>query len=237
MQIIKLNANRRTEHGKGGAGRIRKGGKVPAIAYGKDLAALALTVQPDQLKSVLSSEHGRNTVVELDVDGGDKITAMLYDYQYHPVSREFLHADFRQIKLDKPVDVEVTLELTGKAAGVVLGGTLRQVFRKLPLRALPEKIPVKIVYDVTELGLDGHVPARDIKLPEGVEVRLPPERTVVSIVKEKKETEEEAAPAGAAPAAAAAGKAAPAAAGGKAAPAAAAPAGKGGGKADAGGKK
>src|SRR5262249_40815234 len=159
---------------KGGARRVRTTGKIPAIAYGKELAALSLSVRPDQLKSVLSSEHGRNTVVELDVEGGNKITAMLVDYQYHPVTREFLHADFRQIHLDKTVDVEITLEVTGKAAGVVLGGTLRQVFRKLPIRCVPEKIPVKVTYDVTELGLDGHVAARDIKLPEGVEVRLPP---------------------------------------------------------------
>jgi len=213
---------------------VRTTGKIPAIAYGKELAALSLSVRPDQLKSVLSSEHGRNSVVELDVEGGNKITAMLVDYQYHPLTREFLHADFRQIHLDKTVDVEVTLELTGKAAGVVLGGTLRQVFRKLPIRCVPEKIPVKVTYDVTELGLDGHVAARDIKLPEGVEVRLPPERTVISVVKEKKETEEETTTAAAAPAAAA-GKAAPAA-GGKAAPAAAAAPAKGG-KAEAGAKK
>ncbi|MFZ5890347.1 MAG: 50S ribosomal protein L25 [Myxococcota bacterium] len=209
MQIIKINATRRESNGKGGARRVRGTGKIPAVAYGKELKAEALSIAPAELGRVLASEHGRNTVLELDVEGGAKITALLREYQHHPVTREYLHADFQQIHLDKEVDVDVTLEVTGKAAGVVLGGTLRQVFRKLPIRCLPEKIPVKISHDVTALGLDGHVATRDLALPEGVKVRLAPERTLVAIVKEKQAPEEEAAaaPAAAAAAPAAAGKA------------------------------
>ncbi|HET9956312.1 MAG TPA: 50S ribosomal protein L25 [Polyangiaceae bacterium] len=211
MEIIKIDASRRNDKGKSEARRLRNAGKIPAVAYGKDLAAQSLAIAPSALTKVLNSVHGRNTVVELDVDGQSKVTALVRDYQYHPVSREFLHADFIQISLDQEVDVEVALELTGKAQGVVLGGTLRQVFRSVPVRCLPEKIPVKLVHDITALGLDGHVAAKDLVLPEGVKVRLAPERTLVSIVKEKIEREEEVAKPGAAPAAApaAAGKAEP----------------------------
>lgn len=208
MEIIKINASRRESNGKGGARRVRNTGKIPAVAYGKELAAQALAIAPEELGRVLSSAHGRNSVLELDVEGAQKITALLREYQHHPVTREYLHADFQQIHLDKEVDVDVTLEVTGKAAGIVLGGTLRQVFRKLPIRCLPDKIPVKITHDVTALGLDGHVAVRDLGLPEGVTVRLPAERTLIAIVKEKQAPEEEAAAGGAAaPAAAPAGKA------------------------------
>jgi large subunit ribosomal protein L25 len=93
---------------------------------------------------------------------------------------------------------------------VVKGGILRQVFRKIPVRCLPNLIPVKIVHDVTALELDGHVAAKDLALPEGVSVRLPPAQTVIAVVTEKQapdEAEEEAkaAAAAAAPAAGAAG--------------------------------
>jgi large subunit ribosomal protein L25 len=132
----------------------------------------------------------------------------LADYQYHPVTRELLHADFFKISMDQPVDVDVPFELTGKAAGVIVGGILRQVYRKLPLRCLPTKIPAKITHDVTALELDDHVHASDLALPEGVSVRLPPEQTVAGVVTEKKRgLEEEPAP-GAAAAAAAPGAAA-----------------------------
>jgi large subunit ribosomal protein L25 len=210
METIKVVASRRSDSGKGAAHRLRATGKIPAVAYGKQLPAQALAVSPDALKAVFASAYGNNNVIELDVEGKDKITVLLRDYQYHPVSRALLHADFVQVHLDQPVDVEVPLELTGKPQGVIKGGTLRQVFRKLPIRALPSNIPVKIVHDVTTLDLDGHVAPKDLSLPEGVAVRLPPEQTVAAIVHEVVR-EEEAAPAAAAAApAAGAAAAAPA---------------------------
>ncbi|HEY8944661.1 MAG TPA: 50S ribosomal protein L25 [Polyangiaceae bacterium] len=209
MQKILINAAPRVDTGKGAASRLRRTGKIPAIAYGKNLPAQSLSVSPGQLGQVFASAHGRNTVIELDVEGKDKLTVLLCDFQHHPITREYLHADFFQIQLDQEVDVDVPLELTGKPQGVVLGGTLRQVFRKLPVRCLPEQIPVKLVHDVTSLGLDAHVATRDLALPEGLKVRLAPEQTLVAIVKEKQAPEEEATPqAQAAAPAAAAGKAA-----------------------------
>ena len=217
METIKLVASRRSESGKGAASRLRSTGQIPAVAYGKQLPAQSLAVAPEALKAVFASAYGNNNVIELDVEGKDKLTVLLRDYQYHPVSRQLLHADFVQIHLDQPVDVEVPLELTGKPQGVVQGGILRQVFRKLPIRALPNSIPVKIVHDVTALELDGHVASKDLSLPEGVAVRLPAEQTVASIVTEIVREEETAPAAGAAAAAGAAP-----AAGAAAAPAAAA---------------
>lgn len=220
MDLRKISVSARQGKGKGEATRLRRSGQIPAVAYGKKLAAQSLAVKPEELRSVLTSERGRNTVIELDVDGKSKLTVLLRDYQHHPVSRAILHADFVQIALDEPVDVQIPLEMTGKPVGVVKGGVLRQVFRRIPVRCLPQKIPVKVVHDVTELDLDGHVPAKSLALPEGVEVRLPPEQTVIAIVTEKAAPEEEeqaAAPAAVAGAAGAPAAGATGAAGDKAA--------------------
>jgi large subunit ribosomal protein L25 len=225
MELLKVAAKRRADNGKSAATRLRREGSIPAVAYGKGLPTQSLSVGPDSLRQVLASERGRNTVVELEVDGKDKLTVLLRDFQYHPVSRQLLHADFVQIRLDQPVDVEVPLELTGKAAGLLQGGTLRQVFRKLPIRCLPTLIPVKISHDVTALELDQHVATKDLAMPEGVSVRLPAEQTVAAVVTEIIRVEEEEAAATAATAAAAAagtakpGEAAPAGATAPAAPA------------------
>jgi large subunit ribosomal protein L25 len=105
---------------------------------------------------------------------------------------------------------------------VTAGGELHQVFRKLPVRCRPGQIPVKLVHDVTSLGLDTGAHVKDLKLPEGVEVLLSPERTVAAVVTAKKRQSEEE------EAAAATGAAAPeAAAGSKAPPAKASEAPKG----------
>ncbi len=204
MELVNVTAIRRSTHGKGPARRLRREGKIPAVAYGKGLGAEALAVSPKDLVVVLQSERGRNTVIELAIEGEEKRTVLLSDYQYHPLTRDLLHADFLQIRTDEPVDVDVPLVLEGKPKGVVVGGVLRQVYRKLPISCLPEHIPVKITYDVTELGLDEHVATRDLALPEGVSVRLPETQTVAAVVTESKRGEaEEVTPAAAAAAAAA----------------------------------
>ncbi|HEX6272849.1 MAG TPA: 50S ribosomal protein L25 [Polyangiaceae bacterium] len=213
MELRKFTADVRAEHGKGASARLRKTGKIPAVAYGKNLPAQALAITPSDLSSVLTSAHGRNSVIELDVTGQTKLTVLIRDFQYHPLTRQLLHADFVQIALDQPVDVAVPLETTGKAKGVVDGGMLRQVFRRIPVRCLPEKIPAKLVHDVTALGVNEHVLAKDLSVPEGVTIRLPDEQTVLAVAFEKQVVEEEEAkPADAAAAAAGAtGAAAPAA--------------------------
>jgi large subunit ribosomal protein L25 len=202
MTTNSLEASIRPNHGKGPCRRLRTQGQMPAVAYGVGLEATALAVSPKALAKILAGEHGLNTVVDIQVAGQSSFPALVVDYQIHPVTRAFLHVDFKKIDLDKTVDVEVKLELTGKPEGVTLGGELHQVFRKLPVRCRPGQIPVKLVHDVTSLGLDTAAHVKDLKLPEGLEVLLPPERTVAAVVTAKKRRdEEEEAAAGAAGAA------------------------------------
>jgi large subunit ribosomal protein L25 len=212
MEIIKLSATRRTESGKGPSNRLRRAGQIPAIAYGKDLAAVQVAITPKELVKVLGSDHGKNSVVELDIEGGDKLTVMVRDYAYHPISRQLVHADFLAVKLDQPVDVAIPLRAIGKAKGLVLGGVVQQIFRTIPVRCLPEQIPSIIEVDITELDMGESLKASDLKLVEGVTVLLPEEQTIVVCNAPEKAPAEEAA-AAAAPAAAAgaaAEKAAPA---------------------------
>jgi large subunit ribosomal protein L25 len=231
MDIIKLDANLRSQSGKTAARRLRRDGRIPAIAYGKELESVALALTPRGLTDILKSAHGQNTVVELAVEG-KKLTVLLREYTVHPVTREPLHADFVEIKLDKPVDVEVPFVCKGKAAGVVLGGIMRQVYRRLPIRCLPEQIPVVIEHDVTALNLGDHVKTADLTLPKGVTVRLPADQTVAGVVAPEKEKPEDVEATGAAPGAPAGASQAPGAtpaataAGAAAAPAAGAAGGK-----------
>lgn len=217
-----LKAQSRSADGKGNARRLRRTGLVPAIAYGKGLPSTPIAVAPKEVATILRSELGKNTVIKLELDG-KSLLAMIRDYTLHPVARELEHIDFIEVKLDKPVDVDVPLIPIGKAVGVTAGGVLRVVYRTVPVRCLPDRIPVKIETEVSHLELGQHVTTQELKLPEGVSVRLPAEQTLVSVVAPEKEVEEAAPGAPGAPGAAAAG-AAPAA--GAAAPAGgAAPAG------------
>jgi len=223
--IAQLGADGRTGKGKGEARRLRQQGQVPAVAYGKELASTLLAVSPKDILSILQSDRGQNAVIEMDVKAGQKLLVMIRDYTYHPVNRGLQHVDFVQVKLDQPVNVDVPLNYTGKPVGVVAGGIVRHVFRTVPVSCLPDRIPLKLEIDITHLALGEHVATQDLKLAEGVTVRLPAEQTLIAVVAPDKDRSEETAAVapGAAGAPAAAG-AAPAAEAGK--DAKAAPAGK-----------
>ncbi|CAN5382030.1 hypothetical protein BH09MYX1_BH09MYX1_37630 [soil metagenome] len=227
-----LAASTRSASGKGAARRLRTEGKIPAVAYGKGFASTPIAVVPKDVLGILKGEHGQNSVIQMKVEGSkpSDILVMIKDFSYHPVTRSLEHVDFVEVKLDREVEVEVKFVVTGKPVGVTEGGVLRQVYRTLPVRCLPDRIPLKIEADATALALGDHISTQQLGLPEGVTVRLPAEQTLVAVVAPEKEKEEAvadavpgAAPtAGAAPAAGAAAGAAGAKDAKAAAPAAAA---------------
>jgi large subunit ribosomal protein L25 len=230
-----LNASARIANGKSVARRLRSAGQIPGVAYGKSFPSTPIAVSPKEVLGILKSVQGQNSVIKLALAGegaakAKDILVMIREYTYHPVKRSLEHVDFVEVKLDQPVDVAIPLIATGKAAGIVMGGIVRQVYRTLPVRCLPDRIPVKLEIDITHLKLNEHVSTKDLTLIEGVTVRLPPDQTLVAVVAPEKDRSEDVAPTGAAPGAAAAaapaaGKAA-AAAPAKDAKAAAAPAAK-----------
>jgi len=85
MDFVKVTATPRKTSGKNEARRLRASGSIPAIAYGKGEPALALTVSPKAVSNVFTHPLGRNSVIELDIEGSETLTVLLTDYQYHPV--------------------------------------------------------------------------------------------------------------------------------------------------------
>ncbi len=190
MQAIKVQAEERPNSGKGASRQLRAAGQIPAIFYGKGKTTTSLAVSPKVLKAAVTGEFGVNTVIELEF-GGKAYQTLLIDYQYHPVTRELLHADFYNFDEERTVDVEVPLELVGKPKGIVLGGRLRQVFLRLPIRCRAKDIPAKLTHDVTELGVEDLFRVKDLVLPEGVQVRYPANQTLGGVYGNRRKAEED----------------------------------------------
>jgi len=238
MEFAKVNVEVRSAAKKGAARRVRSGGQVPGVLYGRQREPLAVTFNEKELISSLDKEKRRNTVLKLTVrDAGksEEVTAMVRDAQINPLSRRLVHVDFLAVDLNVEVHVTVPLVLIGKAIGVTNGGNLHQSMHMVPVAAKPAAIPTKLEVDVSALDIGDALHASDLKLGEGVRVVLDAKEAIASVVAPKAEKVEEAAAApveGAVPAegaAPAAGGAAPAA-GAAAAPAAGAKKEEGGGK-------
>ncbi len=205
METTKLEAEVRGLRGKGPARRLRTQGKIPAVIYGAGIESTALTLDPKALVKTLQGERGRNSLFTVTFDGKSEL-AMVRDVAVDPVTRLPVHVDFFRIDAAQPVEVQIPVSTKGRAAGVVKGAKLAVKFRSLPVRCLPELIPVKIELDVTPLDVGQIITVADLPLAEGVAVTLRPTQAVVTCLEEKAKAEEAEA---AAPAAG--GKAAPAA--------------------------
>jgi large subunit ribosomal protein L25 len=188
METQTLAAEKRSGTGKGAARQLRLRDKVPGVFYGPETSPTSVAVSPKELIRVLSTDLGRNALIKLDFEGSEILT-MVRELQVHPVTRSVVHVDFYKVDVSRPVSTRVRFVTTGRAKGVVEGGTLNVVFRELPVRATPDKIPVSIDVDITNLELHDGLAVKDLSLPEGVVVQLDPARNLVSVVTTRKEVD------------------------------------------------
>ena len=195
MSEIVLEVHERTATGKNANRRLRSGGEVPAVVYGAGLGTLPIQVAERKIFEILRSGSGSNTVFQLQLHGTDqKRHAMIRELQTDALTGEMIHLDFQRIDLDKKVQVEVPIELTGESEGVRLeGGLVDFVTREVEVECLPNAIPQHLEFDITALHIGQHVEASELELPEGVELLTEPERVIVSIAARQmaEEAEEE----------------------------------------------
>ena len=170
---IKLKAEIRNAAGKGAARSIRKNKNIPAVIYGEKKAPVAIELNGRDFEMLLQTPSLRTKLFEIDTANGQE-DAMLMDIQYHPVTDNVIHADFKRIDVKKPVNVSVPVEVINAdiSKGLKLGGVLNFAVRKVALRGLVNDIPEKITIDLTNLTIGDTVHGSDLVLPAGVELGL-----------------------------------------------------------------
>jgi large subunit ribosomal protein L25 len=189
MEKQTLSAEVRTLRGKGPARQLRFKGKIPAVLYGPGGDTETISIDPVALTKSLSGPYAKNQLLELDIAGKTQYAA-IKELDVHPVTRAIRHADFYRVSLETPSTYEVPLKTVGRAKGVVKGGELRTLFRTLPVRVTPDKVPSEIVLNVENLDILESIRVKDVQLEHG-ELVLPAERAVVTVGTERKIVAEE----------------------------------------------
>lgn len=184
MKSIDIKGTARKDTGKKGTREIRNAGSVPCNLYGtkKDekgnVIAIPFSVTNEGLRNLIYTPH--IYTVNLDIDG-QTCKAIMKEIQFHPVKDNVLHVDFYQIEEDKPIVMEVPVQLEGLAEGVRAGGKLQLQVRKLKVKATYDKIPERLVINVSSLGLGKTIKVGELSF-EGLEI-LNAKETVVCAVK------------------------------------------------------
>ncbi|HSG82816.1 MAG TPA: 50S ribosomal protein L25, partial [Gemmatimonadota bacterium] len=91
MSKLKLEAQVRSERGKGAARALRREGFVPGIIYGHGEESRACKVRAKELERLITSTAFESTVIDLKLDDGNTPTVLIRDIQIHPFRSELLH--------------------------------------------------------------------------------------------------------------------------------------------------
>lgn len=193
---MKLEASKR---GPGKPNALRNQGILPAIVYNKEMNE-QVSVNLREFDKVFRKQ-GQSGIIDLDIEGTE-VEVLVKQVQMNKRKRLPQHIDFYAITRGQTVQVSVSVDYIGTAAGVKEGGQLDIKRREVLIDVLPRLIPEKFDVDIShmEVGDVIHVSEVEKMLPEGATLMDNPELTLLTIVAARvaKTAEEEAAEAAAA---------------------------------------
>ncbi len=190
MDQVTLSAKPRAAFGTRPSRRLRRQGLVPATVYGKNAEAKSITVDGRELYSALHTEAGRNALINVDIEGDEKVLAVAREVQRHPVRGEVIHLDLIQISLDEAITADVAVEYVGTPIGVREdGGFVEAIANTVNISALPTAIPGSIVVNIEEMYTGDTLKVADLPEIEGVEYTDDVDRPLVTVLMPRVEEE------------------------------------------------
>ncbi|MFF2011578.1 50S ribosomal protein L25/general stress protein Ctc [Streptomyces sp. NPDC058195] len=161
MAEVKLEAQIRTEFGKGAARRTRRASLVPAVVYGHGAEPVHVTLPAHALMMALKTA---NVLISLDIDGKDALV-IPKAVQRNPLKGDVEHVDLLTVKRGEKVNVEIAVHVEGDLAPG--GNLLEYVQNTLLVEAEATHIPESVTVSIAGLDAGASVLAKDIPLPKG----------------------------------------------------------------------
>lgn len=185
MEEMVITAEIRKEKGKSIARKLRKQGNIPAVLYGKDTETIMLSVSEREWKR-LSKDLKKTSILKMQLQKNgqsEDLSVMVKAIQREACRDNILHIDFLHVSMERKIEVEIPIHLTGKAKGLVNNGVVEQHLRTIMVECLPTQIPERIDIDVTDLDIGDSIHISDLSKahPELKFLELP-EVAVVTVI-------------------------------------------------------
>jgi len=149
MKSITIKGSKRESVGKVATKALRNAGMVPCVIYGGE-QPIHFSAEEKAFKNLVYTPNVYTASLNVD---GQKISAILQDIQFHPVTDKILHVDFYQLFDDKEITMNIPVKLSGTSPGVLNGGSLRFTNRKLKVKAIPANLPDFVEADISKLKI------------------------------------------------------------------------------------
>jgi large subunit ribosomal protein L25 len=182
---VRIEAEPRTEFGKGASRRTRRAGRVPAVLYGHGAENRHFSLPEHELMIALKTPN-----VLIRLEGVGKATlALPKAVQRHAIKNEIEHVDLIEVRRGEKVTVEIPIRVSGE---VFSGGVLDQQLVQLAVEAEATNLPNGVDLDVDGAEIGTSVHAKDIKLPSGTTLVTDPEALVLHVVAQQSQAQYDA---------------------------------------------
>ncbi len=166
-----LTVQARSSHGKGTARKLRARGLIPGVIYGAGGEHRSIAIDPRVLRKTMDPARKLNTWYKVTIEDAGKAvgteSVIVIDHQVDKVKDAILHVDFLRVDPEKELQVRLPVEVTGRAAGVVAGGTLKTFLRYVHVSIKPRDIPTSLVVDITPLQGGETLRVKDMTIAGG----------------------------------------------------------------------
>ena len=178
MPEVRIEAEPRTEFGKGASRRTRRAGRVPAVMYGHGADNRHFTLPEHDLMIALKTP---NVLIRLE-GLGSAMLVLPKAVQRHAIKGDVEHVDLIEVRRGEKVTVEIPVRVSGN---VFPGGVLDQQLVQIAVEAEATHLPDGVDVDVEGMEVGTSVHASDIALPSGTTLATDPEALVLHVVAER----------------------------------------------------
>ena len=171
VETFVVDAEPRSDEGKGASRRLRRTGQVPAVLYGGSKDPQSISLPHNVILQHVEHEAFFSHILTVNV-GGQPEKAILKDIQWHAYKPAIMHMDFQRVDESTVIKVHVPVHFVGEdvAPGVKAGGIVTHQLTTVEVSCPAGKLPEYVEADVSALELGGSLHLSDIKLPEGVSI-------------------------------------------------------------------
>lgn len=168
---LKLDAEKRTDQGKGASRRLRRAKKLPAVLYGAGKEAVSIQLDEEQVLRLMREETFFSQIIDIKL-GKQSEQALLKDMQRHPFKPLVSHMDFQRVKAGEKLTTHIPIHFLNedKAKGVKEGGMIHHDMIEVEIQCMPKDIPEYLEVDVAELEIGDSVHLSQLAVPKGVEI-------------------------------------------------------------------
>ena len=176
MPEVRIDAQPRTEFGKGPARRARRDGRVPAVLYGHHAEPRHLTLPGHE---VLMALRTANVLIRLEGLPGGAELALPKAVQRDPIKGYVEHVDLLLVRRGEKVTVDIPVTLVGEIGP---DGLLDQQLVQISVEAEATNIPPGIEVNVEGMRVGDSVHASDLDLPRGTTLAVEPDILVLHVI-------------------------------------------------------